>query len=153
VVRLQGRTANVEGVGAVTLVDLVRQALRMRPDRLVVGEVRGAEVREMLAALNTGHEGGCGTVHANAPADVPARFEALGALAGLGREAVQAQLSSAIEAVVHVERTAAGRRVASLSVLERTGTGLRCEVAVDATTGERPAGWPALAAMLGEPAR
>ena len=68
VVRLQGRGANVEGQGAVGLVDLVRQALRMRPDRLVVGEVRGAEVREMLAALNTGHDGGCGTLHANAPA-------------------------------------------------------------------------------------
>ena len=78
VVRLQGRGANVEGVGGVTLVDLVRQALRMRPDRLVVGEVRGAEVRELLAALNTGHEGGMSTVHANGPEEVPARFEALG---------------------------------------------------------------------------
>ena len=85
VVQLQGRAANVEGAGAVTMVDLVRQALRMRPDRLVVGEVRGAEVRELLAALNTGHDGGCGTLHANRAEEVPARFEALGALAGMPR--------------------------------------------------------------------
>ena len=72
VVSLQARTSNVEGSGAVTLRDLVRQALRMRPDRIVVGEVRGAEVVELLASMNTGHEGGCGTIHANSAADVPA---------------------------------------------------------------------------------
>ncbi len=83
VVRLASRPANLEGAGAVTLRDLVRQALRMRPDRVVVGEVRGAEVVDLLAALNTGHEGGCGTVHANSAADVPARLEALAAVAGL----------------------------------------------------------------------
>ena len=82
VVSLEGRPANVEGAGEITLRQLVRQALRMRPDRLVVGEVRGAEVVDMLAALNTGHEGGCGTIHANSAADVPARFEALGVAAG-----------------------------------------------------------------------
>lgn len=87
VVRLQGRTPNVEGVGEVSLAVLVREALRMRPDRLVVGEVRGPEVRDLLAALNTGHEGGAGTVHANGPAEVPARLEALGSLAGMPREA------------------------------------------------------------------
>ncbi|HEX3005354.1 MAG TPA: TadA family conjugal transfer-associated ATPase, partial [Angustibacter sp.] len=85
VVRLESRAPNVEGRGRVDLTELVRQALRMRPDRLVVGEVRGAEVRELLAALNTGHEGGCGTLHANDATEVPARIEALGALAGLGR--------------------------------------------------------------------
>ena len=79
VVRLEARPANVEGAGAVSLTDLVRQALRMRPDRVVVGEVRGAEVVDLLAALNTGHEGGCGTVHANSAVDVPARLEALAA--------------------------------------------------------------------------
>ena len=100
VVRLQGRSPNVEGRGSITLTALVRQSLRMRPDRLVVGEVRGAEVRELLTALNTGHEGGCGTVHANAPADVVARFEALGALVGMGPAAVHAQLLSALEVVV-----------------------------------------------------
>jgi pilus assembly protein CpaF len=154
VVRLQSRSANVEGAGEVTLVDLVRQALRMRPDRLVVGEVRGAEVRELLAALNTGHDGGGGTVHANSAADVVPRFEALGALAGLGREAVQAQLSSAVQAVVHLRRDRAVRRVASLSVL-RTGSGLEVALALDcASTASgvvRGPGWPRLAALLGLP--
>ncbi|MGE0780866.1 TadA family conjugal transfer-associated ATPase, partial [Mycolicibacterium sp.] len=84
-VHLVARCANVEGVGEVTVRDLVRQALRMRPDRIVVGEVRGAEVVDLLAALNTGHDGGAGTVHANNPAEVPARFEALAALGGLDR--------------------------------------------------------------------
>lgn len=121
VVRLQARAANTEGAGAVTMVDLVRQALRMRPDRLVVGEVRGAEVRDLLLALNTGHEGGCGTLHANSPADVPARFEALGALAGLGRDAVQTQLRSAIDVVVHVRRDRGRRVVDSIGPL--TGAG------------------------------
>ena len=111
VVHLEGRPPNVEGAGEVTMVALVRQALRMRPDRLVVGEVRGAEVRELLAALNTGHDGGCGTVHANAPGDVVARFEALGALAGLPATAVHAQLRSAVRAVLHVRRRSDGRRV------------------------------------------
>ncbi len=116
-IRLQGRPPNLEGQGEVRLEHVVRQALRMRPDRLAVGEVRGAEVREMLAALNTGHEGGCGTVHANRPEDLPARFEALGALAGLSREAVQVQLASAVRVVVHVGRGPDGRRVQSVSVL------------------------------------
>ena len=86
VVALEGRPANIEGAGAVEVRDLVRQALRMRPDRLVVGEVRGAEVVDLLAALNTGHEGGCGTLHANSAVDVPARVEALALAAGLGRD-------------------------------------------------------------------
>jgi pilus assembly protein CpaF len=147
VVRLQGRGPNVEGHGAVGLVDLVRQALRMRPDRLVVGEVRGAEVREMLAALNTGHEGGCGTVHANAPADVPRRFDALGALAAMPRDAVQTQLASAVQAVVHVERGAGGRRVASLSVLRWTGAEAVCDLAWDVAAGRQGPGWAQLAAF------
>ena len=150
VVRLQGRTANVEGQGAVTLIDLVRQALRMRPDRLVVGEVRGAEVREMLAALNTGHEGGCGTVHANAPADVPARFEALGALAGLGREALHSQLSSAVQAVVHVARRPQGRVVDSISVLGAGPSGLSCVPAIDLVSETRGPGWAQLVSLVGE---
>ena len=96
VVRLLTRPPNVEGVGSVTLRDLVRQALRMRPDRLVVGEVRGAEVTDLLAALNTGHDGGCGTLHANRPAEVPARLEALGVAAGLDRAAVHSQAAAAL---------------------------------------------------------
>ncbi len=123
VVRLEARPANVEGTGEVSLTTLVRQALRMRPDRIVVGEVRGAEVRELLAALNTGHEGGCGTVHANAPADVVARFEALGALAGLGPVAVQSQLAAAIDIVVHVTRERGERRVASIAAVFRRSDG------------------------------
>jgi pilus assembly protein CpaF len=149
VVRLQGRGPNVEGHGAVGLVDLVRQALRMRPDRLVVGEVRGAEVREMLAALNTGHEGGCGTLHANAPADVPRRFDALGALAAMPRDAVQTQLSSAVQGVVHVERAAGRRRVASLSVIRWTGAEVVCDLALDTVSGQRGPGWGQLAGLTG----
>ncbi|WP_370518390.1 TadA family conjugal transfer-associated ATPase [Nostocoides sp. HKS02] len=149
VVRLQGRAPNVEGQGSVTLVDLVRQALRMRPDRLVVGEVRGAEVREMLAALNTGHEGGCGTVHANAPSDVPARFEALGALADLDQQAVQSQLASAVQAVVHVTRIRHQRVVASVSVLGRGPGGVECVPALDVVTGQRRQGWAQLSTLIG----
>lgn len=117
VVRLQARPPNVEGHGQITLVDLVRQALRMRPDRLVVGEVRGPEVRELLQALNTGHEGGCATLHANKPGDVPARLEALGALAGMSPQAVRAQVATALKTVVHVARTPLGRRVTSIEDL------------------------------------
>jgi pilus assembly protein CpaF len=149
VVRLQGRGANVEGRGAVGLVDLVRQALRMRPDRLVVGEVRGAEVREMLAALNTGHEGGCGTLHANAPADVPRRFDALGALAGLPREAVQTQLASAVEVVVHLARHDGRRRVVSFSVSRWTGSETVCDLALDVAAERTGPGWEAFARLTG----
>ena len=120
VVRLEARPPNAEGAGQVTLRDLVRNALRMRPDRLVVGEVRGAEVVDLLAALNTGHEGGCGTVHANSAGDVPARLEALAASAGLGREALHSQLASALKVVVHLVR-GSRRRVAEICVLRRTG--------------------------------
>jgi pilus assembly protein CpaF len=126
VVRLEARPANAERAGAVTLTDLVRQSLRMRPDRLVVGEVRGREICDLLAALNTGHEGGCGTVHANSAADVPVRLEALAALGGLDRDALHAQLASALHAVVHVSRERSGaRRVSEISVLVRAAsTGL-----------------------------
>ncbi|MGA4668956.1 TadA family conjugal transfer-associated ATPase [Propionibacteriaceae bacterium Y1923] len=110
VVRLEGRVANAEGAGAVTLTTLVRQALRMRPDRLVVGEVRGAEICDLLMAMNTGHEGGCGTIHANSVADVGARIEALAALGGLGRDACHAQALAALDVVVHVARWPDGRR-------------------------------------------
>ncbi|MEU8568827.1 TadA family conjugal transfer-associated ATPase [Streptomyces pathocidini] len=125
VVRLEARPANQEGTGRVTLRDLVRQALRMRPDRLVVGEVRGEEMTDLLAALNTGHEGGCGTVHANAAADVPARLEALGCTAGLDRAALHSQLAAAVSVVVHLVRDRGGaRRIAEVHVLERDECGL-----------------------------
>jgi pilus assembly protein CpaF len=109
-VKLVARCANVEGVGEVTVRQLVRQALRMRPDRIVVGEVRGAEVVDLLAVLNTGHDGGSGTVHANNPAEVPARLEALGALGGLDRGALHSQLAAAVQVLLHVSRDRAGRR-------------------------------------------
>ena len=110
VVRLVARAPNVEGVGEVTVRQLVRQALRMRPDRLVVGEVRGAEVIDLMTALNTGHDGGAGTIHANSPAEVPARLEALAALGGMGRDALHSQLAAAVHVVLHVHRSADGRR-------------------------------------------
>ena len=109
-VKLVARCANVEGVGEITVRDLVRQALRMRPDRIVVGEVRGAEVVDLLAALNTGHDGGAGTVHANNPAEVPARLEALAALGGLDRFALHSQLAAAVQVLLHVGRDRAGKR-------------------------------------------
>ncbi len=111
IVGLEARPPNIEGAGEITLRTLVRQALRMRPDRLVVGEVRGAEVVELLAALNTGHEGGCGTIHANSAGDVPARIEALALAAGLGREAAHSQFLAGVDAVVHLGRDVDGRRL------------------------------------------
>jgi pilus assembly protein CpaF len=123
VVRIEGRPANTELAGAISLTDLVRHSLRMRPDRLVVGEVRGAEICDLLTAMNTGHEGGCGTLHANSTADIPARLEALASLGGLPRAALHAQLASALNAVIHVTRDNAGvRRVAEISIFVRDQT-------------------------------
>ncbi|WP_241387532.1 TadA family conjugal transfer-associated ATPase [Rhodococcus sp. CH91] len=120
VVRLVARAPNVEGVGEVTVRDLVRQALRMRPDRIVIGEVRGAEVVDLLTALNTGHDGGAGTVHANSPDEVPARLEALAALGGLDRAALHSQLVAAVQVVLHVHRGTDGvRRLVEIGVVER----------------------------------
>lgn len=117
-VSLEARQPNLEGAGAVDLARLLREALRMRPDRLVLGECRGAEIRELLAALNTGHDGGAGTLHANSLDDVPARLEALGALAGLGPSAVARQAVSAIGAVLHVERRDGIRSLSELGRFE-----------------------------------
>ena len=124
VVSLEARPANLEGSGALPLHTLVRQALRMRPDRIVVGEVRGAEVVERLAALNTGHEGGCGTLHANTAADVPARVEALALAAGLDRAAAHSQLAAGVEAVLHLRRHRDGtRRIDEVAVPARQRDG------------------------------
>ena len=123
VIRLVARQANVEGAGTISLRDLVRQALRMRPDRIVVGEVRGAEVIDLLAALNTGHEGGAGTVHANTAGDVPARLEALASLGGIGREALHAQLAGAVRVVLHVRRDGRQRILQEIAVLGRGADG------------------------------
>ena len=125
VVRLVARPPNVEGAGAVGLAELVRQSLRMRPDRVVVGEFRGAEIAELLAALNTGHTGGAATVHANTITDIPARLEALCALAGLDARATAIQAAAAIDLVVHLERAPGGRRqVACIARLSRRGESL-----------------------------
>lgn len=135
-VRLESRPANAEGAGAIRLTDLVRQALRMRPDRLIVGEVRGAELCDLLSALNTGHEGGCGTVHANSVVDVPARLEALAALGGLDRGATHAQVAAAVDIVIHVARESGARRVAEVGVVRRGPDG----VAIVAALSVSPAG-------------
>lgn len=125
VVHMEGRTPNAERAGGVSLTELVRNALRMRPDRLIVGEVRGAELADLLAALNTGHEGGCCTVHANSAESVPARLEALGALGGLGRAALHAQAGAALDAIIHVRRARDGTRyVEQVAVLEPDAVGM-----------------------------
>jgi pilus assembly protein CpaF len=151
VVSLESRHGNLEGGGAVDLGELVRQSLRMRPDRLIVGECRGGEVRELLTAMNTGHTGGGGTIHANTAAAVPARLTALGSLAGMGQDAVRLQVASAIDAVVHVARSRHGRQVACIGVMADDETGLSVSAALEVLDGFiRPGpAWPQLAARLG----
>jgi len=123
VVHLAARRANVEGVGVVDLADLVRNALRMRPDRIVLGECRGAEVREVLMAMNTGHDGGLATLHANSVEVVPARLEALAGLAGMSREAVAAQSAGALDVVLHLRRSRGVRHLAQIGLVGRTPGG------------------------------
>lgn len=149
-VRLVARGANVEGAGEVTLRQLVRQALRMRPDRIVVGEVRGAEVVDLLAALNTGHDGGSGTVHANSPAEVPARLEALASMGGLDRAALHSQLAAAVQVIVHVSRCSPGRRLSEIAVLRRDEAGF-CQAVPAWQVGRgRCGGAELLARLIGE---
>lgn len=149
VVALEARPANLEGAGEVTLRTLVRQALRMRPDRLVVGEVRGAEVVDLLGALNTGHEGGCGTLHANSAVDVIARIEALALAGGLPRDAVHSQFAAAVDVVLHIVRDGTGlRRLAQLAVPQRAETGLVTMIpAVEFRAGARTVAGPGLALL------
>ena len=113
VVRLEARPPNLEGSGEVTIRQLVRNALRMRPDRIVVGEVRGGEALDLLQALNTGHDGSLSTVHANSPADALRRVETLALMAGVGlpHAAVREQVASAVDLVVHQARESDGRRI------------------------------------------
>lgn len=150
VVGLEARGPNIEGAGVISVQDLVRQALRMRPDRLVVGEVRGAEVVDLLAALNTGHTGGCGTVHANSVADLPARFEALAVAAGMSRTAVHSQVAAGVAAAVHVRRRADGtREVGQIGVIRRNAEGwVECVVAADSQDDADCPGAAALAALV-----
>jgi pilus assembly protein CpaF len=113
VVRLETRPASVEGRGEVTIRDLLRNALRMRPDRIVIGEVRGPEALDLLTALNTGHRGALSSVHANSPADALRRLETLALMAAIGlpHAAIREQLGRGFELVVHLDRLSDGRRV------------------------------------------
>jgi pilus assembly protein CpaF len=152
VVALEARPANIEGAGAVTVQTLVRQALRMRPDRLVVGEVRGAEVVDLMAAMNTGHEGGCGTLHANSSTDVPARIETLALVAGLNRTAAHSLLAAAVDVLIHLHRSREGRRrVAEIGVLTSTRAEVFVQNAVcfsDDLSAVRGPGWERLQELL-----
>jgi pilus assembly protein CpaF len=156
VVSLEARAPNVEGAGEIPLRALVRQALRMRPDRLVVGEVRGPEVVDMLAGFNTGHEGACGTLHANSAAAVPDRVAALALAAGMSLEGVGAQLGAGLEAVVHLSRLPDGRRVvAEIGVVCPEGAGPVVRPALLHQHGAwvQGAGAARLAERLGVPVR
>lgn len=125
VVSLEVRQPNIEGAGGVGLEQLVREALRMRPDRLVLGECRGAEIALLLSALNTGHGGGGTTLHANSLKDVVSRLESIGLLAGLSPEVLARQAVSAFALVVHLERTSdVQRRVAGVGQLRLSEAGL-----------------------------
>lgn len=148
VVGLTTRAANAEGAGRITMSQLLVQALRMRPDRVVVGEIRGAEVVDLLTALNTGHDGGAGTLHANSSAEIPARMEALAALGGLDRATLHSQLSAAVHLALVMKRGTDGRRrlhqIAQLegnpvevTVLWESGQAVS-DRARAAMTGERP---------------
>lgn len=121
---LEARQANTEGAGEVTLDRLLREALRMRPDRIVLGECRGAELVTLLSALNTGHDGGAGTLHANRLEDVPARLEALGLLGGLPPDALARQATSALHRVVHLTRRDGTHRIERVGALVLGSTGL-----------------------------
>jgi pilus assembly protein CpaF len=130
VVRLESRPASIEGRGEVTIRDLLRNALRMRPDRIVIGEVRGIEALDLLTALNTGHTGALSTVHANSPEDALRRLETLVLMAGVGlpHDAIRDQLGRGLELVVHVVRRSDGHRVVTeLGEIVRSagGVGIR----------------------------
>jgi pilus assembly protein CpaF len=136
---MQSRLPNIEGAGAITLRDLLRNSLRMRPNRIVVGEVRGAEVVELLSALNTGHEGGCGTVHANSPTDVPARLEALGLTAGLDRTALHALVGAGLDVIIHLQRITTNLRIVhGIHLTQRNSAGFVTTIPAITWNG---AGW------------
>lgn len=137
-VHMYERHPNVHGKGAIPLSELVRAAMRMRPDRIILGECRGSEVRDVMTALNTGHSGGWATLHANSAIDVPARLTALGALAGMSASEVAAQAIAAFAAVIHLQRLPDGQRtIASLAYLHQDGEGMACrQVAVRSREGK-----------------
>jgi pilus assembly protein CpaF len=122
VLRLESRPQNIEGEGAIPIRDLVRNSLRMRPDRIIVGEVRGAEALDMLQAMNTGHDGSLSTIHSNSPRDALSRVETMVLMAGydLPVRAIRHQVSSALDLIVHLERLEDGsRRVTAITEVQR----------------------------------
>jgi pilus assembly protein CpaF len=134
VVSLQSRGNNTEGSGEIPLRALTRQALRMRPDRLILGEVRGAEIIDLFTALNTGHSGGCATVHANSAHDVPARIVGLGLLAGLPSAAIHSLFATAISLIIELSRTQDGlRKVTSLHVVQLESGTVQTRLLLNAT--------------------
>lgn len=152
VVRLESRPPNIEGKGAVAIRDLVRNSLRMRPDRIIVGEVRGGESLDMLQAMNTGHDGSLSTVHANSPRDAIARLETLVLMAGmdLPLRAIREQVSSAVDLIVQVTRLRDGsRRVTHVTEVQ----GMEGEVVTlqDAFLFDYSAGMDAQGRFLGKP--
>ncbi|PKQ17964.1 MAG: secretion system protein E [Actinobacteria bacterium HGW-Actinobacteria-8] len=152
VVRLVERPANVDGAGAIGLARLVREALRMRPDRIVLGECRGAEIRDVLLALNTGHRGSLTTLHANAAEDVPARLAGLGALADLSERAVALHVAAAFTGVIHLVREDGRRRVGQVALFDVCEGQLRTIPAaeVDADGHLTPGvAWPRLVEAAG----
>ncbi len=141
VISLESRPASLEGPGEVTVRQLLRNALRMRPDRIIVGEVRGAEALDMLQAMNTGHPGSLGTAHANSPADLLYRLETMALMSdiNLDSESVRRQVSSALDLIVHVERDAEGRRAVGQVVSVSRAAGGEYKLA-PVETGERALG-------------
>ena len=139
VVRLESRPAGVEGRGEVSIRDLLRNSLRMRPDRIVIGEVRGPEALDLLTALNTGHDGALSTVHANSPADALSRLETLALMAGVGlpHAAVAEQVQRGVDLVVHLERRADGARLVTEIAEVVRAAGTTAVRSVDGLDGER----------------
>ncbi|AZA12280.1 Putative conjugal transfer protein [Corynebacterium gerontici] len=139
-ISLLSRTENVEGKGAISMADLLRQSLRMRPDRIVLGEIRGAEVVDLLAALNTGHEGCAGTLHANTVVEAVARVEALAALGGLQQHALHSQLAAAAPVLLAMKRSSSGRTLHQIGVLR--GNPVEVELLWDArSNGQCDVDW------------
>lgn len=154
-IKLVTRRANADGTGEITMRELMKQALRMRPDRVIVGEVRGEEIADLLVALNTGHAGSAGTIHANSTEAVPGRLMALGAMAGMNPAAVAQQVADGVEVVLHLERTPDGRRLAQISTLELCGGELKVNTVWDGVPHDGWAGFvrdvaqlPAMARVL-----
>lgn len=137
VLSLTAQSPNNEGQGEISLAELIKQALRMRPSRLILGECRGAEVADMLTAMNTGHNGAGGTLHANSAEAVPARLYALGALAGMSQQALTLQAATAFDCIIHLRHQEGRRYIESISTLELVAGQLRALPVCTVTLGRR----------------